>query len=95
MNFAVLAVLLALQSPATVGREATQTPRQRYDALVKDYAAAVEAWSKIYDQTNQKPDPTFTSFVTYPSERSRPTSREPMPMGRLSSSATTGARWSF
>jgi peroxiredoxin len=57
MNIAVLAVLLALQSPATVGQEAAQTPRQRYDALLKEYGAAVDAWSKIYDQADQKPDP--------------------------------------
>ena len=59
MNIAVLAVLLALQSPAAVGQEPAPTPRQRYDALVKEYAAAVEVWSKTYDQnqTKQKPDP--------------------------------------
>jgi thiol-disulfide isomerase/thioredoxin len=57
MNIAILAVLLALQSPATVGQEAAETPRQRYDALVKEYAAAVEVWSKNYDQASQKPDP--------------------------------------
>ncbi len=57
MNVAVLAVILALKSPEAVGQEAALTPSQRYDALVKEYAAAVEVWSKAYDQTPQKPDP--------------------------------------
>ena len=49
MNIAVLAVLLALKSPEAVAQEAALTPSQRYDALVKEYAAAVEVWSKAYD----------------------------------------------
>ncbi len=57
MNIAVFALLLAVRSPAAVGQEAALLPRQRYDSLVKDYAAAVELWSKIYDQGPQKPDP--------------------------------------
>ncbi len=57
MNIAVLAVLLAVRSQAAVGQEAALAPRQRYDALVKEYTVAVEVWSKVYDQTPQKPDP--------------------------------------
>jgi peroxiredoxin len=44
-------------SLAALGQEGALSPRQQYDALVKEYAAAVEVWSKIYDGSPQKPDP--------------------------------------
>jgi peroxiredoxin len=57
VNIAVLALLLALQAPAAGGQEEGLTPKKQFEALVKEHAAAVEAWSKTYDQASQKPDP--------------------------------------
>jgi thiol-disulfide isomerase/thioredoxin len=56
MRGAILALILLIPHLAT-GQESNPTPRQKYDALIKEYAAASEVWSKKYDGAPGEADP--------------------------------------
>ncbi len=46
----VIVGLLALVPSLAAGQEPNPTPRQRYEALVKEYESASDIWSKIYNE---------------------------------------------
>jgi thiol-disulfide isomerase/thioredoxin len=52
-----LLALIFLTAPSATGQEPNPTPRQEYDALIKEYAAASDVWSKKYDEAPGKADP--------------------------------------
>jgi hypothetical protein len=46
-----------LLSSLAIGQEPKSTPRQKYDALLKEYASASEVWSKKFDGAPGEADP--------------------------------------
>jgi hypothetical protein len=57
MRTVILVGLTLLLSSLAIGQEPKSTPRQKYDALLKEYASASEVWSKKFDGAPGEADP--------------------------------------
>ena len=62
MRTVILVGLTLLLSSLAIGQEPKSTPRQKNDALLKEYASASEVWSKKFDGAPGEADPVSRHY---------------------------------